>query len=109
MQSALARALGAWPRQGIPRNPAAWLHRVAANLALDALRRDTRWGNLDEIPDLESSIVPVPFADECEVGDAMLRMMFVCCDPAVPAGITDRIGIKNPLRIQQSGRLLVRY
>ena len=34
-------ALERWPRDGIPRNPAAWLTEVARNRALDRLRRTT--------------------------------------------------------------------
>ncbi len=39
VQDAVARALVHWPRDGIPRSPAAWLTTVARNRALDVLRR----------------------------------------------------------------------
>jgi len=39
MQEAMLRALQAWPYQGIPENPGAWLFRVAHNAAIDTLRR----------------------------------------------------------------------
>ena len=38
-QDAFARALERWPRDGIPRNPGAWLTTTARNRALDRLRR----------------------------------------------------------------------
>ena len=38
---AFLMALERWPRDGIPRNPAAWLTEVARNRALDRLRRTT--------------------------------------------------------------------
>ena len=39
VQDAVERALLQWPRDGIPRSPAAWLTTVARNRALDVLRR----------------------------------------------------------------------
>src|SRR5262245_11066673 len=43
VQEALVRALQTWPYRGVPENPAAWLTQTAKNLALDQLRRDSRW------------------------------------------------------------------
>src|SRR6266571_3783903 len=40
VQDAYVAALDAWSRQGIPRNPGAWLTTTARRRALDALRRD---------------------------------------------------------------------
>src|SRR5215467_16045166 len=36
---ACVQAAEAWPAQGMPRDPAAWLYRVAEHRALDALRK----------------------------------------------------------------------
>ena len=40
VQDAYVAALDAWSRQGIPRNPGAWLTTTARRRALDAQRRD---------------------------------------------------------------------
>ncbi|MGH3410072.1 MAG: sigma factor, partial [Streptosporangiaceae bacterium] len=40
VQDAYVSALDAWSRQGVPRNPGAWLTTTARRKALDALRRD---------------------------------------------------------------------
>jgi RNA polymerase sigma-70 factor (ECF subfamily) len=40
VQDAYVAALEAWARQGVPRNPGAWLTTTARRRALDALRRD---------------------------------------------------------------------
>ena len=40
VQDAYVAALDAWSRQGVPRNPGAWLTTAARRRALDALRRD---------------------------------------------------------------------
>ena len=47
-QSASLRALEAWPRQGPPRDPAAWLILVGRNAGIDATRKARRH---DELPD----------------------------------------------------------
>ena len=39
VQDALLVATTRWPDDGIPDNPAAWLHQVARRKAIDALRR----------------------------------------------------------------------
>ncbi|MFT7464304.1 MAG: putative RNA polymerase sigma factor, partial [Pseudohongiellaceae bacterium] len=36
----MVEAMGAWKQRGVPSNPAAWIHRVARNRILDALRRE---------------------------------------------------------------------
>jgi RNA polymerase sigma factor (sigma-70 family) len=83
VQYALTRALTAWAFGGIPDNPAAWLHRVAQNRARDLLRRDLRWNALG--PDRPAPPTPEPEPpDDRELRDDLLRMIFVCCDPAVP-------------------------
>jgi predicted RNA polymerase sigma factor len=38
-QEALAEALAAWPRDGVPRNPAGWLLTVGSRRAIDGYRR----------------------------------------------------------------------
>ena len=41
VQDAYVSALEAWARQGVPRNPGAWLTTAARRRAIDVLRRDT--------------------------------------------------------------------
>src|SRR6185437_7431442 len=40
LQDAVATALERWAREGVPRNPAAWLVATARNRAIDRIRRD---------------------------------------------------------------------
>jgi RNA polymerase sigma-70 factor (ECF subfamily) len=74
-QSALLRATQSWSSQ-LPDDPGAWLYRVAHNHVLDALRREKR----DERYLAE---VQVGYAQQ-EVQDDVLRLLFVCADPAIP-------------------------
>jgi RNA polymerase sigma factor (sigma-70 family) len=89
-QDAFVLALERWPRDGIPRNPAAWLTQVAKNRALERLRRTTlidgkhRELAIDltalerEPPDIEAAL------DE-DIDDDLLRLIFTACHPVLPA------------------------
>jgi RNA polymerase sigma-70 factor, ECF subfamily len=88
-QEACLRALRAWPDKGPPRDPAAWLIMVGRNAALDGVRRKSR---LTELPpeDAISNVddVETPMAerlDGAHYRDDILRLMFICCHPDLPA------------------------
>jgi RNA polymerase sigma factor (sigma-70 family) len=74
-QTALLQATQAWSSK-LPDDPGAWLYRVAHNYLLDELRREKR----DERYLAE---VQVGYAEQ-EVHDDVLRLLFVCADPAIP-------------------------
>jgi RNA polymerase sigma factor (sigma-70 family) len=87
VQEALARALQTWPYYGVPRNPSAWILRTARNLALDVLRRQKifREKEPEIIRVFEREAARPDEAVFTEIADDRLRLMFVCCHPAVPA------------------------
>ncbi len=83
---ACARAAETWPRDGVPRDPAAWLYRVALRRAFDALRRlRTRERLLPDRPEPEPSAEEVMIDDASLIPDERLRLMFICCHPAIAA------------------------
>ena len=87
VQAALMSALETWTVAGLPDNPPAWLYRVAHNHLIGGLRQNTRRRNILEQSvqggnDLLENDQPVYLAGE--VRDDLLRMLFVCCDPALP-------------------------
>lgn len=82
VQSALVTALTAWGLSGVPREPGAWLQTVAHRRLLDELRRQKRAGTLPP-PAIDSVEPETPtFVDE--VSDPLLRLLFICCDEALP-------------------------
>jgi RNA polymerase sigma factor (sigma-70 family) len=86
-QTALATALLSWPARGEPQNPSAWLFRVAHNALMDALRKDARRRRRlaeERALDGEAEQGPAEVLMAGEVPDALLRMLFVCCDEAIP-------------------------
>src|SRR5215207_6484224 len=70
LQEAYARALVAWPRDGIPENPGAWLNTVSRRIVLDRLRRDR---NSAEIPDDLPAAIETTDEDESGIDDDRLR------------------------------------
>src|ERR1700685_4473249 len=47
VQDAFASALEIWPRDGVPRNPGAWITTVAFRKLIDRARREKRYAELD--------------------------------------------------------------
>jgi RNA polymerase sigma-70 factor (ECF subfamily) len=81
---ACVQAAEAWPAQGMPRDPAAWLYRVAEHRALDALRKQRTHERLaPEPPNPERSAEDAMIDDARLIPDERLRLIFVCCHPAV--------------------------
>jgi RNA polymerase sigma-70 factor, ECF subfamily len=88
-QEACLRALKSWPKNGPPRHAAAWLIMVGKNAAIDTVRRQRREQPLpqeEEISDLSDvEASTVARIDEADYRDDILRLMFVCCHPELPA------------------------
>lgn len=86
-QDALVTALEQWPRSGIPDNPAAWLMTTARNRAFDLLRRrrmlERKHETLsaDARMDEEETHMSVEAAADDEIGDDLLRLIFIACHP----------------------------
>jgi RNA polymerase sigma-70 factor, ECF subfamily len=88
-QEACLRALKSWPVNGPPRDPAAWLIFVGRNSALDEMRRRSKHDALpddDVIPDGEDNeSAMVERLDSSAYPDDVLRLLFICCQPDLPA------------------------
>ena len=88
-QEACLRALKSWPKNGPPRDAAAWLIMVGKNAAIDTVRRQRRERPLpqeEEISDLSDvEASTVARIDEADYRDDILRLLFVCCHPELPA------------------------
>jgi RNA polymerase sigma factor (sigma-70 family) len=86
-QDALVAALEQWPASGVPNNPGAWLMTIAKRRGIDRIRRNqTLARKQEEIgrdleiqqelarPDVEAEM-------DDEVGDDLLRLIFIACHP----------------------------
>jgi RNA polymerase sigma-70 factor (ECF subfamily) len=88
VQEAFAKAVEAWPSQGVPRNPGAWITTTARNAAIDRIRRRRRLAEKTEELQRDAEI----HRGETELGreeletdgiDDRLRLIFTCCHPAL--------------------------
>jgi RNA polymerase sigma-70 factor, ECF subfamily len=86
VQDAFADAVAAWPRDGVPANPGAWIMVAARRRAVDRLRRDRsladRAERLAELIRLDQEEGP-PMNEDSAVADDQLRLIFTCCHPAL--------------------------
>jgi RNA polymerase sigma factor (sigma-70 family) len=91
VQATLVDALQSWRVHGAPDNPSGWIHRVAKNKILDALRRDQigqrvigEWAALQVIAHPaclgQDDGLDKLFLDS-QIEDSQLRMIFACCHP----------------------------
>ena len=80
-QEAALRALQSWPRNGPPRDPAAWLILVGRNAALDDVRKANKQEPLpadDLISDLgDAEAALADRLDGSHYRDDVLRLMFI--------------------------------
>jgi RNA polymerase sigma-70 factor, ECF subfamily len=92
LQDALADAAAIWPRDGVPRNPGAWLTVAARRRALDRLRRARNLADrtqaLEQImalddPHDDDPVAHAVAADPPAYADDRLRLVFTCCHPAL--------------------------
>ena len=85
-QDALVAALEQWPNTGVPDNPGAWLMATAKHRAIDAVRRDRMQerkhaGLAHDRESLQQATPDLDSALDDEVGDDLLRLMFIACHP----------------------------
>lgn len=88
-QEACLRALRTWPKNGPPRDPTAWLIFVGRNSAIDGVRRKAKLRPLpdehalSDLSDAEADMAER--LDGADYRDDILRLLFVCCHPDLPA------------------------
>ena len=96
VQEAFVRALETWPKQGVPRNPGAWITTTARNRAIDRLRRRRTLLEKTEALRRDAEVGADAFTDpaldaletmggdeEMPLVDDRLRLIFTCCHPAL--------------------------
>jgi RNA polymerase sigma-70 factor (ECF subfamily) len=85
LHEAFAAAVERWPRDGLPANPRAWLVSAGRFKAIDSLRRRARFDALIEGSSPADAAIEDPVTWESEdVEDDRLRLIFICCHPALP-------------------------
>src|ERR1700680_3008871 len=97
-QDGLLAALEQWPESGVPENPGAWLMATAKHRAIDHFRRNTRVERKHEelgregvvqkigareVRDGEAQMSDIEAALDDDVGDDLLRLVFISCHPVL--------------------------
>jgi RNA polymerase sigma factor (sigma-70 family) len=88
-QDALLAALEQWPKSGVPDNPGAWLMAIGKRRAIDAMRRgpmmDRKHAEIGhELEAKQESPEPeLAEALDDQVGDDLLRLVFIACHPVL--------------------------
>lgn len=86
-QDALLIALEKWPESGVPDNPGAWLMATAKHRAIDIMRRNKLMDKKHELigheieAQRESTVPDLDAAIDDNVGDDLLRLVFISCHP----------------------------
>ena len=101
VQDALVEAMEHWEYEGVPDNPAAWLHRVARNKALNMLRREnyqreyrSHASRLFQSEMLTETNLDQLFSEQ-EIQDDQLRMIFTCCHPSISTDSQIALALKT--------------
>jgi RNA polymerase sigma-70 factor, ECF subfamily len=86
VQDAFESAVVAWPRDGVPTNPGAWITVAARRRAIDRLRRNRsladRADRLADVMRLDAEEEP-SVSEASAIVDDRLRLIFTCCHPAL--------------------------
>jgi RNA polymerase sigma-70 factor (ECF subfamily) len=87
LHDAFAAAAQQWTDETIPANPYAWLVSAGRFRAIDHIRRRTRFDAAQA--DIADSLYPegetMETSEGEEIEDDMLRLIFTCCHPLIPA------------------------
>ena len=88
-QDALLAALEQWPKSGVPDNPGAWLMAIGKRRAIDTMRRnpmlDRKHAEIGHALESKQESPEPELAEalDDEVGDDLLRLVFIACHPVL--------------------------
>lgn len=89
LHEAFLAAVETWGREGIPRNPRAWLVSTGRFKAIDLIRREARFRDLQ--PEVARRVDDIHEANQAqadeEIEDDRLRLIFTCCHPAIDPAV----------------------
>lgn len=110
VQDAFVAAARAWPVHGMPADPPSWLFQVARRRYLDRVRSARRYADDEDA----IAAAPAPDVDDALLHDAppladdQLRLLFMCCHPALTAESRVALTLKcvGQLSVGEIARLL---
>ena len=103
LSEALVRALTAWPRDGLPQNPEAWLLTAARHSLIDGIRHQRVV--LASEPTLTLLKENSPEANlSAQFPDERLKLLFVCAHPAIDPAMHTPLMLQTVLGLD-AGRI----
>ena len=83
LHDAFRAALEQWPAEGVPANPRAWLVSTGRFKAIDGIRRNARFADVEDFESFAETVAAEPEAEREAIEDDRLRLIFTCCHPAL--------------------------
>jgi RNA polymerase sigma-70 factor (ECF subfamily) len=83
LHDAFRAALEQWPVEGVPANPRAWLVSTGRFKAIDGIRRNARFADVEDFESFAGTVAAEPEAEREAIEDDRLRLIFTCCHPAL--------------------------
>jgi RNA polymerase sigma-70 factor (ECF subfamily) len=101
VHDAFAAASEQWPRDGLPRNPVAWLVSAGRFKAIDRMRRRARFDASQEelTRRIEADAAEAAELGEEEIADDQLRLIFTCCHPALAPDAAVALTLREVCRL----------
>lgn len=88
LSNALVSALKHWPREGVPKNPEAWLLTAARHSLIDAIRHQkVVLESEPTIKFLTEDSTETTLPTSTQFPDERLKLLFVCAHPAIDPGM----------------------
>ncbi|GAB1343960.1 RNA polymerase sigma factor [Gemmatimonas sp.] len=108
VQDAFVAAARAWPLSGTPSAPVAWLTRVAQRRFLDRQRADRRLQFEADAGYDQPDAGTADGGDDDDVRDDQLRLLFLCCHPALSpeSRVALTLKVAAQLSVDEIARLL---
>ena len=85
LHEAFRAALEQWPVEGVPANPRAWLVSAGRFKAIDGIRRNARFADVEDFESFAETVAADPEPEREAIEDDRLRLIFTCCHPALAA------------------------
>ncbi|KNX38314.1 RNA polymerase sigma factor [Luteipulveratus halotolerans] len=102
LADAVETATTRWPRDGVPDNPAAWLHTAARRRVLDRIRAEAMAQRKMPllVMDAEHRSTATAFADPGDlVEDDLLRLVLMCTHPALDPAAASALALRLVLGV----------
>lgn len=94
LSESFAKALINWKKNGIPKNPVAWILTVARNKGIDSKRSSSSKLSVQLDEGIINSYIEQDALLGDDIPDKRLELMFVCAHPAID------VSIRTPLMLQ---------